>query len=137
MLLRDWLSNELLGKLNEVKGISAVIIQAVYRSRAPTLEYAFQQRTAPKLQPLVRGALERIKYYQKKWCLLDQRARGLISEEVRATRARVVYYEQRKAFLEEEQRKAEEEARRLEEEARKAQEAAEVAYTTLTLTPNP
>jgi len=103
VLTRDWLYREIKAKANEAKGRAAVTVQAVYRSVAYSADYLARNQAVlgeAHLSAVVRGTLERLKYYESKWRWMPIASRSGLHRLLKATHRRQRYYNERKLEFE-------------------------------------
>jgi len=95
VLSRDWAQTQIEIQCKQVKGASAVTIQAAYRANESTKLYQTKNKATFDLMPLIRGTLARLEYYPRKAAKLEIMSRSSLTCALRATRAKSDYYKER------------------------------------------
>jgi len=88
VLVRDWFARELEDLANAEKSKAAVVVQSVYRGFHYAESYANLKDTSDAVIPLFRGALERLKFYEKKWVYVQINGRSRLHGMIRASMRR-------------------------------------------------
>jgi len=96
VLSRDWAHTQVEIQCRVVKGASAVTIQAAYRASDETKSYKAKHEASLEMIPLIRGLLNRLKYYPMKYSKMEVMSRTSMTRMLRATKAREQYYTHRK-----------------------------------------
>jgi len=93
VLLRPWLSKELIEMRDAIYGRSGVVIQSAYRGSSGKRSYRERKTATPHLSRMMRGRLEMLKYMYLKFKFIERKARGDIALLARASQARGRYKE--------------------------------------------